>query len=466
MASLDELKAALARGDRAAANRAISALVRNGAPLGQHWRSLATLAMHHGELDLAMAAIRHFVAATGGAAAARREAAILHARAGRPEAALGLLAPLGDDPHTEFARATIALDMGDLERARMRLRSIVERTPLAGEAWLALSTAGGIDDRSGDRLLGLVEHRFEAPTAARVAAFHAAGAVLHARGAHDAAFGMFANAAAEHQRTAPHDRDADSASANAATGGFGAPAAGDGTGRAIFVTGLPRSGTTLVEQILTAHSAVAGGGELNLLRLLAQEAGGADARAAARADKTALADLYDHLLSQRFGSSGRIVDKSLNVSRMLGLIDTVLPDSPVIWVRRDPLDCAWSCFRTHFAVGARWSLNLGDIAHHMRLEDELHRRWAELLGSKMLTVQYAELVTGPDAHIAKILRHCGLAEEPGPYAPHTSKRTVTTASSVQVRQPIGRFGLGVAAPYRRHLQPFVRAYASRSGLDD
>lgn len=458
MASLDTLKAALARGDRAGANGAITGMLAANAPLGQGWRSLATLAMHHGEIDLALAAMRRFVAASGGTPASRREEAVLHARAGRLGEADRLLAPLGNDPATAFARATIALDRGDLEAARGRLRDLVGREPLAGAAWLALGAAGGIDEALGDRLLELTGGAFAAPVMARVTALHAAGGVLHARGEHGAAFAAFARAAAEHRGVARHDRAADRASATAATAGFNTPTDGRRTGRAIFVTGLPRSGTTLVEQILTAHSTVGGGGELNLLRLVAQDAGGADAAAARRADRPALAALYDHLLTQRFGAAGRVVDKSLNSSRMLGLIDGILPDSPIVWVRRDPLDCAWSCFRTHFDTGAHWSLDLADLADHMRLEDDLHARWAERLGQKLLTVDYAALVDDPAAQIGRLLDHCALAPEPGPYAPHTNARVVTTSSSIQVRRPIGRFGLNVAAPYRAYLEPFVRAY--------
>ncbi|WP_315760035.1 tetratricopeptide repeat-containing sulfotransferase family protein [Sphingomonas sp. Y38-1Y] len=458
MASLDILKQALARGDRAGANDAIAALIDGRASLGTGWRSLATLAMHHGEVDLALAAMAAFVAASGDAPPARHEQAVLLARSGRLDAAEAVLAGLDDHPSVAFTRATIALDRGALEEARDLLRDLVTRAPLAGSAWLALGTAGGIDEPLGDTLLALVAGRYDTAPNERVAALHAAGGVLAARGEHDAAFAAFARAAAEHRRVLPHDRAADVANAAAATRGFDRATAGSGKGRAIFVTGMPRSGTTLVEQIVTAHSDVAGGSELNLLRLIAQDAGGTNAAAARASDRPALAALYDHLLDQRFGPGGRIVDKTLTTSRFLGLIDAVLPDSPVIWVRRDPLDTAWSCFRTHFASGAAWSLDLADIAHHMRLEDDLHARWAERLGPKLLTVDYAKLVEDPALQIARILAHCRLPDEPGPYAPQTNARAVTTSSSAQVRQPIGRFGLGVALPYRRHLEPFLKVY--------
>lgn len=461
MASLARLKEALDRRDRAGANAEIAALLVADAPLGAAWRSLAVLASNHGEIDLAVAAIARF-ADIAGTSAARHEQAVLLARSGRYDAAALVLETLGGDPAYDFTRATIALDTGRIDTATALLTTIVDRLPFAGSAWLALTTAGRVDTALGDRLIGLLSGSFEAAPVERVMAWHAAGAVFHARDEHDRAFAAFARAATDHRAILPHDRAADTASAVAATRETGTLAGGDRRGRAIFVTGLPRSGTTLVEQILAAHSGVAGGGELNLMRLVAQDARGTDAAAAERGGHEQLAGLYNHLLTQRFGADGRVVDKSLNASRMLGLVAAVLPDSPIIWIRRDPLDCAWSCFRTHFAVGAAWSLDLGDIAHHMAIEDALHARWRDRLGDRLLTVEYRALVTEPDAEVSRILAHCGLAEEHGPHAPHAARRAVTTASSVQVRRPIGRFGIGVAEPYREHLKPFADAYAALS----
>ncbi|NTS66676.1 sulfotransferase [Sphingomonas sp. HHU CXW] len=385
----------------------------------------------------------------------------------RPRYAIGP-SPGPDAPDRatlDFTRATSALDRGDLALARSLLDDVVAARPLAGSAWLARTTAGDMAPAQEDRLLALHDRAFATvPTAERAPALYAAGQVLHRRGAHDRAFAHFAAGAAMRRQSLRHDRVADAASAAVATHGTTRARPASNQGRAIFVVGLPRSGTTLVEQILTAHSHVAGGGELNLMRLVAQDAGGPnaaaveayEARGGSRADLSAL---YHHLLDQRFGPDGRIVDKTLNGSRLLGLIDAVLPDSPIIWVRRDPLDCAWSCLRTHFALGAAWSLDQRDMADHMKLEDQLFARWCDLLGERILPVDYAALVDDPAAQIARILAHCGLPEEPGPFAPEDNARAVTTSSVVQVRRPINRSGIGTAGPYEAHLVPFVAAYA-------
>ena len=177
----------------------------------------------------------------------------------------------------------------------------------------------------------------------------------------------------------------------------------------------------------------------------------------------ALATLYLHLMAERFGPTGRIVDKTIDASRMLGLIAAALPDAPLIWMRRDPLDSAWSCFRTFFIHGVAWSYSLTDIAHHFMLEDTLLAFWKERLGERLLVVPYPELVASPESWTRKLLAHCSLDEEPGVFTPHATERIVMTASAMQVRKPINRDGLNTAQPYRSHLQPFIDAYSTPTG---
>jgi hypothetical protein len=235
------------------------------------------------------------------------------------------------------------------------------------------------------------------------------------------------------------------------------------TARTIFVTGLPRSGTTLVEQILTSHSAVGAGAETGRLELLAKEVGGTSFDALARHAEghgvVPAARLWHHWLDQRFAASGRIVDKTVDASRFLGLAAALLPHAPLIWLTRSPLDRAWSCFRTYFMwAGIPWSYDLSDIATHFRLEDTLLRQWQEILGERLLVVPLEALVDDPDSWTRRILAHCGLAEEPAVFAPHENRRPVTTASARQVRRPINRQGIGSAEPYRQFLEPFCDAY--------
>jgi hypothetical protein len=269
---------------------------------------------------------------------------------------------------------------------------------------------------------------------------------------------------------ASYSREHDEATAAEAVNGYDAARIAalasrqsEPTGRTIFVTGLPRSGTTLVEQILTAHSAVADGAEINRLGLFARDMRGMSYDALERyvdeRGAPAAARLWQHWLDERFPGPGRIVDKTVNTTRMHGIAAALLPDAPLVWMTRDPLDRAWSCFRTSFLDAAMpWSYDLADIAFHFRLEDRLLEQWRRILGERLLVVPYEGLVTDPAAWIRRVLAHCGLADEPGVYAPHENRRAVTTASLMQVRRPINRASIGAAEPYREFLAPFITAY--------
>src|SRR5690606_37782077 len=170
------------------------------------------------------------------------------------------------------------------------------------------------------------------------------------------------------------------------------------------------------EQILTSHSAVSDGGELNRLGLLVKDVRGVSHEALGRhvdeVGAPATARLWRHWLDKRFPGGGRIVDKTDNSTRMLGLAAALLPEARLYWMRRDPLDCAWSSFRTYFLGLLPWSYDLEDIAFHFRLEDRLLEQWREILGTRLLVVPYESLVDDPGVWIRRILRHCGLDEEP------------------------------------------------------
>jgi tetratricopeptide (TPR) repeat protein len=481
---LDDLKRGFSVRDRAGINAITAELLRRDAPIGRQWRTLADVMLRNGELTLARSAISRYVAVESHAPMARFQEAVVLARSGAVPAARVIMAELPKDVPDRAGHAylwgTIEAALGHWTAARDHLLMAVETRPDSGQAWLALAMTGVEcgDAAIATRLLDAAPALVEASALDRAQYHFARGKVLDDRGEHDPAFSAFEDGCAIMRAERPHEDDRDARSAERATQGFDRETldcvAGEvtvGTARPIFVTGAPRSGSTLVEQILTSHSAVSDGEELGKFGLIGEELDGFSGMALARwleegNSVDTLAALYLHFVRERFGDSGRIVDKTLDASRYLGVVAATLPDAPLIWMRRNRLDGALSCFRTYFARGIDWSYNQRQIARHFALEDALLTRWRALLGERLLVVDYEELVKSPHEMIPIILSHCGLDVEPGVFTPHLTGRVVSTASVAQVREPINVRAVGNAEPYRTNLQPFIDAYRELGGKID
>lgn len=474
---VERLKQALARHDRAGANAAVEQLLDSRAQIGSHWSSISHLMQVSGELTLARRAIDSLISEAGGSPQSLYAKVVLLTQSGRLAEAHDLLSTLPEDVPDRAGRAYVlgntALTLGRIDEAREQLSVAVRERPGWGPAWLSLATAGDLaGDPLGERMLadGPAAER-HAP--AELARYCYALGKLHAdRGDTDASFAAYARGARLLRSQTPYSLKGNTANAEAAMTGFPPgfieqlnQRQSTATGRPIFVTGLPRSGTTLVEQILASHSTVIDGGELNIIQHVAVAVGGVSGEALERylaggGSLEAMADLYLHLVNERFGATGRVVDKTIDISRCLGLVAAILPDAPLIWMRRDPLDSALSCFRTFFIHGVAWSYDLVDIAHHFKLEDMLLAFWKARLGDRLLVAPYAELVEEPELWTRRLLDHCGLSDEAAVHAPHKTQRVVATASALQVRSPINRKGLNIAEPYRAQMKPFIDAYFS------
>ena len=472
---------ALEQRHRREANAAAFALLEGNPPLGKNWHSLAKVMQTNGEYTAANDAMARYVAHYPADPQARFLQAAMLAQTGQLERAwetmgqvpFGVPTPSGH----HYIRGTIAVNMGQMEESERQLLAALDADPQLGQAMLSLSAARKrvAGDPVGDRILAAEGAMAKAPDLERAHYHYAAGRVHFDRKEPDAAFRHFAKGAALVRTWRPHDAAADIRDAAQCREGFDRAFIVGVNGKVtidtsapIFVTGLPRSGTTLVEQILVSHSAVSGGEEMGRMAVVRRDLPGPGAAGLASYLDTGdmaddLAALYIHLGQERFGKQGRFVDKALNTSRFMGLIAALLPQAPVIWLRRDPADCAWSAFRTYFLQGLDWSWKLEDIADHFALEDALFRHWSTLLPDRILTVDYQELVQDPAAQISRILAHCNLPEEPQVFRPHETQRVVSTASVMQVREPINTAAIGISDAYRAQLAPFIVRYQA-SGL--
>ncbi|NCP12011.1 MAG: sulfotransferase [Sphingomonadales bacterium] len=468
------LKQALARRERATINSLIATLVESKAELGSQWRALTNVLQHNGEHSLALRAAELWTAQSGDSAEARFTLVSVMAMAGKVSDAAGVLESLPDDfPDAlgnAYTKGTIAINSGKIDAAREHLRRAVGIAPQSGQAWLALAMTGKLEADDCAALIDADDAMALAPPIERAAWHYAKSRVRDQEKSRQEAIAAVREGGAIMAQQRPYRPLEDRGDANRGREGWTAATIKQvqstithASPRPIFVTGLPRSGTTLVEQILASHSAVDGGEELGLFRQVMAEMKGkshADFEeyesAGGNADE--LVDLYNYLLAERFPGEGKVVDKTLDASRHMGLLAALLPDAPIVWLHRDPLDCAWSAYRTWFLSGIDWSWRLQDIAMHFKLEDQLHRYWKAELGARILDVPYAELVTDSEHWIEKITEHCGLRVEPQQFKAHEIERAVTTASVAQVREPINRKGVGSSAPYAPWLKPFSDAY--------
>jgi tetratricopeptide (TPR) repeat protein len=220
----------------------------------------------------------------------------------------------------------------------------------------------------------------------------------------------------------------------------------------IFIVGLPRSGSTLVEQILGSHSLVEGTQELSDIQRIVLDLGGQSDPANER---------YPAVLAEfgpeRFPSLGQsyltgarayrrtdrpfFIDKMPNNFRHIGLIHLMMPKAKIIDVRREPMACCFSNLKQLFAKGQEFTYGIEDIARYYRTYLDLMRHWDEVLRGRVLRVWYEDIVEDLEGNVQRILEFCGLELEPGCVEFFRAKRSVRTASSEQVRQPIFREGL-------------------------
>lgn len=470
-APLADLQTMIATRDRRGINALLADWLDRDLVVGDRWAAFAEILAQHGEWTLALRAVRRHRVAAPDDRMRRFAEAVMLARAGRNADARACAAPLLEASPREIRLAhfigALSSEAGLFDDARRYFGMVLDADPRSGQTWLELSAIHRFTQ--GDPLLARL--RLTAATAvpdgARAPLSYALGKALDDIGDVDAAFAAFAQGAALVRAERRYDAAADRAQADAVMAvwdGVALPHFDHAAGSMrLFVTGLPRSGTTLVEHSLASHPAVAGGGELNVLSTIAQDAGGLGPDALAAFTRTGrghaeLVGLYDHLVGERFAPGARVIDKTLDASRMLGLVATLMPDAPIIWLRRDPLDAAWSCFHTYFARGVPWSWSQETIAAHFALEDRLFTFWQARLGSRLLCVDYEALVTDPDVWISNIVAHAGLPQDRRTLSPHKTERVVLTSSVAQVRQPISRSAIGSGHRYSRHLEPFLNNY--------
>jgi tetratricopeptide (TPR) repeat protein len=236
------------------------------------------------------------------------------------------------------------------------------------------------------------------------------------------------------------------------------------SGLPVFIVGMPRSGTSLMEQILSCHSKVYARGETTDVGDLAKKIDyyPDGVRNLSQAKLDALASEYIQRLRELDPSASRFTDKMPGNYLYIGLISQVFPDARIINCRRDPRDICVSQFMLDFATGHYYSYNLETLAGAIKIYQDIMAHWHEVLPIPILDVRYEDLIADPRTWVGKILDFCGLEWEEACLAFHKSKRQITTASYDQVRQPLYTKSVARWKNYEKHLEP-VRRILGLSG---
>ena len=401
-----------------------------------------------------------------------------------------LLAASPRDPaYRNLLAAALSL-VGDLDEVDVLYRDLLAEFPLQPRLWLnhghALRTVGrfkeavaafrrclALSPGMGDAYWGLANLKVADFSASEVEAMSrqllagdldqsdklhlhfAYGKALEDRGEDDQAFAQYQAGAAMRRAGSPYRAEETTSSLRKAqalfTPAFFAGRAGEGcvADDPIFVVGLPRSGSTLVEQILASHSAVEGTMELPDIGLSARAISAKrhapdymDVLARESPDFAALGRSYlDATRAHRRLGRLRFVDKMPNNFQHVGLIHLMLPNARIIDVRRHPLAACFSTFKQHFAQGQSFSYALDDLGLYYRDYVELMAHYDATLPGRVHRVIYEDLVEDLEAEVRRLLEHCSLAFDPACLKFYDNDRPVKTVSSEQVRRPIFRDGL-------------------------
>jgi tetratricopeptide (TPR) repeat protein len=387
----------------------------------------------------------------------------------------GLLAEGGNDAELHLSAAHALKTLGRQAEAIESYRAAAAARPGYGDAYWSLANLKTyrFTDEEFAAMRGY-EADAAVPVADRYHLCFALGKAHEDRGEYAESFGYYerGNALKKAEiryRSRPIERNAE-LQAEICTRAFFESRAGVGCDRPdpIFIVGLPRAGSTLLEQILASHSRVEGTMELAEIPRLALHLQGRTVNDENPRYPGVLAELSadefrahgeKYLKDTAVFRSGKpfFIDKMPNNFRHVGLIHLILPNAKIIDARREPMACCFSNFKQLFAAGQEFTYGIEDIARYYRTYVELMAHWDAVLPGKVLRVQHEDVVEDLEGNVRRILEFCGLEFEPACLEFHKTERSIRTASSEQVRRPIFKEGLDQWRNFEPWLGPLKAA---------
>jgi tetratricopeptide (TPR) repeat protein len=459
------------------AERLLRHALRQSPHLPLAYRGLGPALVRLGRLEEAEAAVRYLEKIEPDSPQTWVGIASVATRMLRQEEALAayeraaLLKP--DDAGLRISAGHLQKTLGRRPQSEASYKAALALDPVRAEAWWSLADLKNYAFSDAEiaemqRLLGIANQ----PRSNEAHLQFALGRAFEQRAAYPQAFAHYAAGNALRRSDEPFDIEMFERRCARIRAffdaGFFAAHRGRGTASPapIFIVGLPRSGSTLLEQILASHSQVEGTMELpNILNMVAQfddlEAGRdgypETVGRASFADLAALGTRYLEETAPLRSGRAHFTDKQPNNFSHIGLISAILPRATVIDARRHPMDACFSTFKQNFAEGQTFGYDLTVLGRYYLCYLSLMDHWDAVLPGRVLRVQYEDLVREPEANIRRLLAHCGLPFEPACMNFHATRRAVRTASAEQVRQPLYASGVGHWRHFARELEPLRRA---------
>lgn len=479
---LTDIQNAFKAGDRETLLEIISVMAKDNEATQPQLLTAARVAAKIGEVKTAIVMLNKFADITPDNLETQMTKASLLAELGQVKQALEYVSSISSShPAMNHFIGTIRSQLGDISGALTHFREVLKVWSNAGQTWNMIASLKTFTQEDPDlkSLLNSVKTIEAANSLSRGTFHYSVGKAQHDLGHYQKAGEAYLQGAklmsAEKKYNAPAERQVVKAIVN----NFNRDSLTSLSKNQqchefspIFVLGWPRSGTTLIERIISSHSQIIAGGEVDFMQKSTMEMKGMSIQhAKSFENKFAeshlswehLAKLYLHFVGERFGEVGTIVDKTLGNSRYLGLISRIFPNSPKIWVRRDPMDAALSCFRTCFSGSMHWSWSFENIAQHFVNEDLLFEHWYKMFGDEILVVPYEKFVTSPQIWSKRVLAHCHLSDENTLSNFHLNKQETMTSSAAQVRKPIYQGSIGTSETYLSIMKPFIDNYSVEPG---
>lgn len=393
-----------------------------------------------------------------------------------------------DSPGEYHLQAMLLQFSGDIDQACKVLERCLQRWPHFGDAVMTLANLR--KQKPESNLLGFVQEQLKRlpevgkdpnDKFVRAEFEYAQFKVLEDLGRHDEAWAALARCNARMHELNPYDAAAEAAivdsliDASGAIGETGAQPAPVPEGPTpIFIVGMPRSGTTLLDRMLSSHSAVVSAGEIiDFWRQMHWVADVRPARAQGllrtiqRSPDIDFGEVGARYLRQtQWRAQGRrfYIDKLPANIQMVAFIRRALPHAPILHMVRDPMDTCFSNFKAMFGNISSYSYDLQALAHYYGQYERLVRYWRTGLHGAMLDVSYTSLVRDPETTLRDVLRHCGLMFEAGCLQPERNPAPVATPSSAQVRESVHTRGVDQWRHYAKQLEPLRLALEASASM--